>query len=198
MYPLLETLRFENGKFSNTAYHLERMKRSVKDCLQSSLKFNPEDIFEKTEEENLNLKGLFKFRLLYNTSEFKTEFVKYTLPTVKTLKPVFADKIDYSCKFADRRALNLLAAGKENCDDILIIHNGFVTDTSFANVLFYDGTNWLTPDTPLLAGTMRAYLLDQGIIKPAHITLDTAKNFKKVRIINAMIRFDDKVDVTIC
>ncbi len=198
MYPLLETLRFENGIFSNTGYHIERMKRSVRNCLSGNLKFNPEDVFKKAEEENRNLKGLFKFRLLFNTSEYKTEFVKYTLPIIKTLKPVFAEKIDYSCKFADRNAINLLASQKENCDDILIIRNGFVTDTSFANILFYDGKEWLTPDTPLLEGTRRAFLLDKGIIKTTPVTLDMVKLFKKARIINAMIRFEDSLDVTIC
>jgi 4-amino-4-deoxychorismate lyase len=47
----------------------------------------------------------------------------------------------------------------EGCDDIIIVRNGFVTDASYANLIFRKGDEWFTPATFLLAGTMRAFLL---------------------------------------
>ena len=49
------------------------------------------------------------------------------------------------------------------CDEILIIKDGHITDTSISNIVFRlpDGW-WLTPFTPLLKGIMRTYLLESG------------------------------------
>ena len=58
---------------------------------------------------------------------------------------------------------------KGDCDDILIIRNGLITDMSYANVAFFDGTQWLTPRIPLLAGTCRERLLETGPIREADI-----------------------------
>ena len=197
MFPLLETVRFDNGRFSNIDYHIKRMKYSAKECLNDRLNFNTEEIFKLAEKENANKKGLFKFRLLYNAENYKTEFVKYSLPEIKTLKPVECNNIEYHCKFTDRKILNDLKSKKGGADDILIIKNGFVTDTSFSNIIFFDGKNWVTPDTPLLAGTQRAYLLEKRLIKTKEVKITDIQKYKKARIINAMIRFEDEVDVEI-
>jgi 4-amino-4-deoxychorismate lyase len=196
MFPLLETIRFEKGKFNNIEYHINRMKQSVSDCFKQSLQFIPEQVFLEAQQSVDRKPGLFKFRLLYNNKSYQWEFVPYILPDINTLKLTIDDQIDYSCKFSDRKKLNQLKKQRDNADDILILKNGAITDTSFANIIFSDGTNWFTPKNPLLRGTQRAYLIDQGIISEAVITPDDIKQFKEVRLINAMIRFDDKIIVT--
>jgi 4-amino-4-deoxychorismate lyase len=196
MFPLLETIRFEKGKFNNIEYHINRMKQSVSDCSNQSLQFVPEQVFLEAQQSFGEKPGLFKFRLLYNNKSYQWEFVPYTLPDIHTLKLTIDDQIDYSCKFSDRKKLNQLKEQRDNADDILIIKNGAITDTSFANIIFSDGTNWFTPKNPLLRGTQRAYLIDQGIISEAVIAPDDIKQFKEVRLINAMIRFDDKIIIT--
>ena len=85
--------------------------------------------------------------------------------SIRTLKLVTANHIDYRYKSTDRSELNRLTAQKGNCDDIVIVKNGFITDTSFTNLALFDGHQWLTPAHPLLAGTQRALLLEQGKIK---------------------------------
>ncbi len=195
MYPLLETIRFENGEFSNTEYHFRRMHQSVKTCFRQSLKFDPEKVLQEALPTMENKQGLFKFRLLYANNNYQWEFVPYNLPDIKTLKPVVANNIEYRCKFIDRSSLNNLRQLKGKADDILIIKNGEVTDTSFANIVFYDGSRWVTPKNPLLKGTRRAALLDAGIITEAIITLDDLSNFEEARIINAMIKLEDEEKV---
>jgi 4-amino-4-deoxychorismate lyase len=90
---------------------------------------------------------------------------------------------------------NLLAK-KENCDDILIINNGRVTDTSYCNVVFSDGEKFLTSSTPLLRGTKREKLIREKIIKEEEITLKDLRLFKKAILINAMIDIDDNIEVS--
>jgi 4-amino-4-deoxychorismate lyase len=134
---------------------------------------------------------------LYDFDQYDREFVPYRLPSIKTLNPVWTDDIDYSCKWTDRTRLQALAEQKGEAGDVLIVKNGLVTDTSFANLVFFDGNSWLTPETPLLKGTQRAFLLDQGLIEEQRITYEDLDRFEEIRIINAMIRLEDQLSVVI-
>ena len=102
------------------------------------------------------------------------------------------DTISYSYKSCDRSQLNALAAKKGDCDEIIIVKNNLVTDTSFTNLAISDGNCWLTPRQPLLLGTKRASLLNQGLIKEADITAYDLKRAERVRLFNAMIDFGEK------
>ncbi len=73
--------------------------------------------------------------------------------------------------------------------------NGFVTDTSYANIVFWDGGKWITPTSPLLHGTARDRLLDSNQITEAEIAIDDLKNYSKAKIINAMIDMDEGYDI---
>jgi len=90
----------------------------------------------------------------------------------------------------------------EICDDIIIVKNGFVTDSFAANILFLDGVQWITPTTPLLNGTKRQFLLDQGIIAEKEIREEDIRTYQKVGLINAMIDFDEMpvidIDSIVC
>ncbi len=62
-------------------------------------------------------------------------------------------------------------------------------DTSIANLAFFIEGKWITPDTPLLEGTMRAYLLDRRKIFLGKISIKELKYAKKIAIMNALIGF---------
>lgn len=111
---------------------------------------------------------------------------------IHSLKVVCDDDIEYNYKSTDRSRLNALVEKKGCCDEIVIIKNGLVTDTSFTNIAIYDGTSWLTPKHPLLAGTKRACLLDRGAIKEADITINDLMRAKRLRLFNAMIDFGER------
>jgi 4-amino-4-deoxychorismate lyase len=76
-------------------------------------------------------------------------------------------------------------------DDILIVKNGYITDASFASVVFHDGAKWITPSTPLLAGTTTARLLECHAIIAGEIRKGDLRHFKKAALINAMIDLED-------
>ena len=72
-------------------------------------------------------------------------------------------------KLRQRGKLNELFAKKGSCDDVIIVRNGLITDSSYANLIFFDGREWITPKVPLLEGTCRARLLASGKIKTGNI-----------------------------
>ena len=82
-------------------------------------------------------------------------------------------------------------------EKIVIVKQGFITDTSYANIVFFDGHKWFTPVSPLLKGTKRTFLLDKKIIEETEIRIDDLEKFKKARLINAMIDFEDKVEILV-
>ena len=94
--------------------------------------------------------------------------------------------ISYGYKYLNRSELEALYKLRGSCDDILIVKEGCLSDSYYANIAFWDGRDWFTPDTPLLPGTMRAALLDQGLLQVARIVPGDMKNFQKIRLINAM------------
>jgi 4-amino-4-deoxychorismate lyase len=99
---------------------------------------------------------------------------------------VEGDAIDYHVKFFDRSRLESLYALRGDCDDIIIVKNGLVTDTSMSNLIFLDGARWITPAEPLLAGTCRERLLSEGNITAATIRPKDLDHFIGVKLINAM------------
>ena len=133
---------------------------------------------------------MFRCRVTYSKTVDKIEFIPHQFREIKNLKLVEDNSVDYQYKYSDREILNNLFAKRGNCDDILIIKNGLITDTSTANIIFYDGKKWWTPDTPLLRGTQRAKLLSEKKIFKCRITPDDLNKFEKAGLINAMWNFD--------
>ena len=105
---------------------------------------------------------------------------------VRTLKIVYYENIDYHLKFSNRVLLESLLARRETCDEIIIVKNGLVTDTSMSNLIFYDGTRWVTSAKPLLKGTCRERMLASGMLSEMDIRPEDIKNFKGCKLINAL------------
>jgi 4-amino-4-deoxychorismate lyase len=119
------------------------------------------------------------------------ELVPYSIRPVRALQMVHInDTFLYDHKYADREKLQALFAARTFGDDILLVRNGLLTDTSYANVALFDGSNWYTPLQPLLAGTARARLLHEEYLKEADIHLDDLSAFQQIRLINAMMDWE--------
>ena len=69
--------------------------------------------------------------------------------------------------------------------------NNLVTDSYYANLAFYDGSNWLTPKSYLLPGVKRQYLLEMGLISEIEISLVDIQSFQKISLINAMLNLGE-------
>lgn len=188
----IETIKVVDGKFLNLPYHMERMNNTMIAFFNTTMFV---ELWKGDIPEELHT-GIVKCRIIYSyCSGVKVEYERYHIRKISSLKLIHADNLDYSFKYADRSSLNALIQQKGDCDDILIVKNGYITDTSFSNVLFENASGLYTPSTCLLAGTKRKQLLDKGIIKQAEISVDNIKDYNKLYIINAMIDLDDNVVV---
>lgn len=194
MYHLLETIKCHDGKLFNLEEHNSRFNAARKEYFGSSEKIMLEEIIAIPEHCK---KGWFRCRVIYNENIETVEFIPYQFREVKSLKLVENNQIDYSHKYADRQKLQELFEMRENCDDILIIKNGFVTDSFTANLIFFDGRNWYTPDTPLLPGTQRSRLLQNHKITECRITKDDISKYKTVGLINAMWDLDNMPEIPV-
>ena len=186
---LFESIRIENGKFENLVYHEQRMKRSLKSLFGVD---EPFDLEADLSHVPLPAEGVHKCKLIYDDESRQIEFDEYKPRLVKSLKLVEHDRINYEFKYTDRKTLNHLFTLREQCDDVLIIKRGFVTDTSYANVAFRKGNDWFTPWQPLLKGTMRQQLVEYNKIQEEEITARDIQDFEAIKIFNAMLRFDSE------
>lgn len=189
---LVESIKVKSGVLYNIQLHNARFNKTRKDLFGINKPVDLRDFVEVPQTDN---EIIYKLRILYGPEIEKIEFIPYHIRKVETLKLVHSDDIEYQYKYADRSKLDKLLEQKDNCDDILIIKNGFVTDTSYSNIAFYDNSQWLVPETYLLNGTKRQFLLNNKIVKQISIKIEDLKNFSYARLINAMLDFD-KTDYT--
>ncbi len=192
---LVETIRSENGKLLNISNHNERMIRSLFELYGLKTEADLEKIITVP---SFASQGLFKCRVVYDDKSSEVEFVPYKIRKVNSLKVVFDNNIHYPYKYTDRSDIDKLTELKGDCDDILIIKNGMVTDSSYANVVFRDiRGNWVTPAAYLLPGTMRSSLLRQGLISEVNISYKDIEKYSEVRLINAMIGISDSEGIPV-
>jgi 4-amino-4-deoxychorismate lyase len=194
MSRFIETIQVNQGELKNLEFHQERFERTRLESL--GLKKHPQLDQVISLPPGLEL-GLLKCRVTYHREIELIEFEPHQKHEVHSLKLVHSDSIEYGYKYADRSHLKELFEQREDCDDILVVKNNCISDSFYANVLFWDGKHWLTPDTPLLPGTMRASLLRSGIIRVSRITPADLAGFKKIKLINAMNDFQGAPEIPI-
>ncbi len=182
MFPLFESIRIENGVPENLTLHIARMHQSCLQVIGKDLTFDPSRIIKTPP-----VKGVLKCRLEYNHTDFTTKFESYHPRQIQSLRLVNADDISYAHKFTDRQKLQQLFDSRGDFDDILIVKNNLITDTSIGNILLFRSKQWVTPANPLLKGTMRQLLLESNQIKEEEITVNDLRKFKLFRPINAMV-----------
>jgi 4-amino-4-deoxychorismate lyase len=179
----LETIKSVDGKLFHLSYHQKRYEN----VLSSLGVKNAKKLQEYIKPPKT---GIFRCRIVYNADEITVSYHEYKKRDIRTLKLIFNNEIDYAVKSTSREELESLYTLREECDDILIVKNLLVTDTSIANIAFYSEGKWITPRNPLLKGTTRARLLDEGRLIEADIKVQELRNFSKVALLNAMIDFD--------
>lgn len=194
MYQLVETIKCKNGEFFNLRYHQARFNLTRRALFGLKQEISLEKSIQIPEKYQT---GLFRCRVVYSEEIEKIEFHPHQYRTVKSLKLIEANDLDYQFKFTSREKLNALFDQRESCDDILIVKNGFVTDSFIANVVFFDGRKWWTPDTPLLPGTQRARLIHEKKISVCPVTPDDLSKYEKAGLINAMQNLDNMPEISI-
>jgi len=131
-----------------------------------------------------------KFTVTYAIEIVNVEYVIYRIRPIRSLRMITDDTIEYEFKYADRSKLGLLTQKRDYFDDILIIKNGFITDISYANIIFLLEKRWYSPERPLLSGTRLRSYLEQGRITPAPLRPEDLSSFSEARMINAMVSIE--------
>lgn len=175
-----ETIKCEDFEVFNLDYHQKRVANTI------GLNINLQEYINPISEE------LLRCKLIYDENGVvDVLYFPYKKREIKSFKIIFDNEIEYSKKYLNRAKLDELYEKKDDCDEVIIIKNEIVTDTTIANIAIFYENSWITSKNCLLGGTTRARLLEEKKLLEKDITLDMLKNASKVALMNAMIGFDE-------
>ena len=187
MSQFIESIKVEDQKM----YLLDLHQKRVNDTFAHFGKEGSIDLGSLFNNLQHNEDGLYKLKITYDLNKnFRTQMIPYAISEINNFQIVENNSYDYSFKFEDRKELEKMKA-RAKADEIIIVKNNHVTDTSFSNILFKKGKDWFTPKSFLLNGVQRQHLLKNKKIKEAEITLQNLKEYSHFQVINAMNDFDD-------
>lgn len=187
MFQFIESIRIQERKIHLLEYHQARVNQTFK----SFGKTNYLDLKKIINTLNHDEKGLYKLRIVYDLEgRYQTQIVPYIFGQIENFELVENNEMDYSFKYENRSAFENLIK-QSDAQEVIVVKDNYITDTSYANLLFLKGKTWYTPTTYLLNGVQRQYLLKKKKIKETEITLDNIREFSHVQIINAMNTHDN-------
>lgn len=194
MCRLIESIKIENRQLKAIEWHNKRFNESRREAFGITIPIYLEEVIKIP--ATLTNK-VYKCRVLYGKEIESIEFQPYAIRPVKSLKLVDGGSIDYHLKYENRIELAALLTQKGEADDILIVKNGCITDTSYANIALFDGKQWFTPDTYLLNGTKRQHLLFKGILQEKQIKVNDLQYYTSIKPINALLDFEETESVVV-
>ena len=190
MCRFIETIKVVDGKIMNLERHVQRVMETAKHFQYNELHIDRERL-ESIAKASV---GISKLRFIYDrTGIHDITCMPYMMRRISQLLLADGNAIDYSFKYEDRTMLDSMKRNSGKETEILIVKDGFVTDTTYTNVAFNDGKQWLTPRKPLLAGTKRALLIEKGLITEHDIKPSDINNYHSIALFNAMIELGEAV-----
>lgn len=186
MYRFIETIRLENGEVRFPEDHEKRMNATREHFWPGEPPLLLADYIQPKQ-----MSGRVRCRVTYGREIQRVEYFAYHPRMVRSLQCVETSGVDYHYKYADRSVLDALFARRGDADEVLLFNDGLLTDTSIANVALWNGSEWHTPEIPLLEGTHRNRLLCSGLLKPRAIRLEDLAGYQFVTLFNAMLDFGE-------
>lgn len=180
---LFETIKVVNGTPLHLPWHEERMNRARKEVWQSEVPLTLGQIISVPGEFS---KGLARCNVYYGPEIKSVKFSKYEKRNIRSLKMILCPEMDYHLKYTDRSLLESIFALRGTSDEVMMVINGLITDASVANLIFFDGKNWVTPANPLLKGVCRNRLLSEGRLIEQDLSTQDLRKFIGCKLINAM------------
>lgn len=184
----IETICYEQGNFQQIGLHNDRFNRTRQQFFW--IQTNSQLELLLSVPAHLNNETV-KCSVTYGIEIVNIEYNLYKIRPVHSLQMVSCDTIDYSYKYSDRTSINTLFELRGQSDDILIIKDGLITDTSYANIIFRKDEIWYSPKNPLLRGTRLGNYIREGRVTPALLHPKDLTLFSEARIINAMISIEN-------
>lgn len=194
-FQFIESIRLHDGRFDLIHLHEARMHRSLKTLgMKADSFFRLEDYLRQFQ---VPVTGLYKCRLLYGPNFSVPEFLPYQKKTIRFLSLVDGSGIKYDLKYSCRQDIDRLFQARGRADDILIVVDGQITDTSFCNIAFRKGKEWLTPEKPLLAGVRRESLLQAGFLQTRPVEPGSIREFDVLKLFNALISWEEADEIPV-
>jgi 4-amino-4-deoxychorismate lyase len=187
MSQFIESIKIEDQK----AFLLELHQKRVNETFAYFGKEGSLDLAKIFKELEHDEDGLYKWRIVYDLDRnFKTQMIPHAISEIDGFQLVENNKFEYRFKYSDRKELEYMKK-KAKTEEIIIVQNRKITDTSYSNLLFLKEKQWFTPTSYLLNGVQRQHLLSKKAIQETEITLDNIKEFTHFQLINSLNDFDD-------
>jgi len=177
-----ETMLFDGKKIRNLEFHNQRANKTIRE------NFKKDSDLDLSTALVIPPKEPCRVKIIYSDIVQKIEYHPLLQREWKSFKIIDSD-IEYPYKYLDRSNIEKLYAKKEDCDEIIIVKDDLLRDSSIANIAIFDGQRWITPKLPLLKGTMRESLLKKQIILEKDVKIEDLNNAKKIALLNAIIGF---------
>ncbi len=178
-----ESIAIRNGCLLNLALHQERMERTVLDKFKVKTEISLQDRILLPTETKV---GLWKCRVSYSTEIHEIRFEVYEMRHPRRVLLLEDPTFEYHYKSENRQHFAQILANNPQIDDCIFTKNGLLTDSSYANLAFYDGNHWFTTRQVLLEGTKRKCLLQKQVIHETDISLMNLRFFQRIAFLNAM------------
>lgn len=183
---LLESVKISGGFIHNLRFHQERVDRSSRE-LFGTRGLNLSEVLANLK---IPCSGTFKGRIVCDRELRSVEIIPYVKRKIVRVVTIDIGDFSYVHKFLDRKFFNDLKSAHPEADEFILHREGWIKDSTFSNLAFFDGSSWHTPANPLLMGTKRQQLLGEGKILPAEIRLSDLSVYTKMAFINAMNDLD--------
>jgi 4-amino-4-deoxychorismate lyase len=179
MHPCFETIQIKDYEPLHVSFHNERFWLTCKEYLKLDCQVDLSSLI-KSPMANCRCK------IAYDGINFEVDYAP--IPQNRKFEQfrIVEAPLDYPYKFSDRVWLDAL---REGFDDAILVKNGLLLDTTIANIALKIENRWLTPQVPLLKGTTRARLLQEGKLALSSLHVKDLARAQKVAIMNALIGF---------
>jgi len=193
MSRFIETIRIEEGTIPLLPEHQQRIGRTLAH-LGMTHPFLLEDVLVIPQEAR---KGIIKCRVIYDKNGvIDIQFEPYIIKNIDTFSLVDIGSHTYTYKYENRDWIYDLLKGAA-ASEIIMCKEDYITDASYANLAFFNGTSWVTPRHPLLYGTRRQQLIRTNILSEVAITIKELHNYSHIKCINAMMTWEESPICTI-
>lgn len=192
----IESIRLENGELMNLGLHQHRTEMTLLAHYGARVHI---DLSRELAHRSLPAGGLYKVRVTYDREIAGIDVDPYTRAGVRGIELVDASDLDYRFKYAERSVLDALRERVPPGVQPVVVQDGYIRDALYANVCFFDGNTWLTPERPLLEGTARRAALARGEVRAAAVRAEDYRKGKytQVKLINCMTYFSEAQEVPI-
>ena len=191
----IETLRSEGGKLHGLHRHSARLPGTV---LAHGGTLRENEVLHYLSSIPLPTEGIHRLTLTYPPGAILShQIIPYQRRAIHhlqlcTLPPRFT----YHYKYADRSYfLRVKAALPPEAEVLFLLPDGRITDTTFTNILLeLEDGSLVTPAYPLLKGTQRGFLIEQGLVyEQDHLTPKDLAHCRSILLINAMLPLEEAI-----